>query len=388
MTTGLLVDPAQRPAKSSVTAPECHDGRIVTSPDGNRATPAASASLSASTTTRRRALAVVEPGSTTGIGSLPHRNAQHAAEFSLDAYDIPAIPSLPRRSPAEASIAQALVGVAGVTLGQYGTVAVDPTRLDPAADVRTDLRDDRFAGFRAFLELAAERGHASPVKWQFVGPISVGVALRRAGAAPDVAFDVALRVVSGHVRALTAAVSAALPDAAQLVVLDEPLAEALMSRDFPIAPDEAIDLLSAAMAVLEPVATVGVHACGDADIVTLLESGPEVLSLPARRSLAPLAGYLDRFLRNGGWIAWGAIATEGPIGVTSTRSWHQLSSVWCELVQRGCDPEMLRAQSLLTPECGLGTHSPAVAERVCHSLRDVSRSLRSESAAAKFVLGA
>ena len=29
-------------------------------------------------------------------------------------------------------IAQALVGVMGVTLGQYGTVAVDPSRLDPA----------------------------------------------------------------------------------------------------------------------------------------------------------------------------------------------------------------------------------------------------------------
>ena len=74
--------------------------------------------------------------------------------------------------------------------------------------------------------------------------------------------------------------------------------------------------------------------------------------------------------------------------MTSTRSWHQLSKVWCELVQRGCDAELLRQQCLLTPECGLGTHSVAVAERLCHSLRDVSRSVRSESAAAKFVLGA
>jgi hypothetical protein len=49
---------------------------------------------------------------------------------------------------------------------------------------------------------------------------------------------------------------------------------------------------------------------------------------------------------------------------------------------------LLRTQSLLTPECGLGTHSVGVAERLCHSLQDVSRSLRSESAAAKFVLGA
>ena len=335
-----------------------------------------------------RALDVIEPGSTTGVGSLPHRNAGHAVAFALEAYDVPAIPSLPRRSPAESSIAQALVGAAGVTLGHYGTVAVDVERLDPGAGVDTDLRRDHFVGFRTFLDVAAERGYEGPVKWQFVGPISVGVALRRAGATSEVAFAVSVQAVSGHLRALASAVSEALPRSPQLVVLDEPFVDGLMGRDFPIAPDQAIDLLSQAMAVLEPQATIGVHCCGDADVATLLESGPSVLSLPVSMSLVPLAGYLDRFLRNGGWVAWGAVATEGPIGVTSGRSWHQLSTLWCELVQRGCDPSQLLAQSLLTPECGLGSHSVDVAERLCRSLRDVSRSLRSETAAAKFVLGA
>ncbi len=346
-----------------------------------------STTTDASTVTPR-ALDVIVSGSTTGIGSLPHRNASQAVEFAFAAYDVPAIPSLPRRSPAESSIAQALVGAAGVTLGQYGTVAVDVEGLDAEAPVDTDLRRDNFVGFRTFLDVARARHYAGPVKWQFVGPISLGVALRRAGAAPDVAFAVAAKTVGSHLGALSATVSAALPDAPQLVVLDEPFIDGLMSRDFPIAPDEAVDLLSSAMAVLEPRVTVGVHCCGDADVATLLESGPSVLSLPVSMSLVPLAGYLDRFLRNGGWIAWGAVATEGPIGVTSARSWHHMSKVWCELVQRGCDPNLLRDQSLVSPECGLGTHSVAVAERLCHSLRDVSRSLRSESAAAKFVLGA
>lgn len=335
-----------------------------------------------------RALEVIEPGSTTGIGSLPHRTASQAVEFAFDAYDVPAIPSLPKRSPAESFIAQALVGTAGVTLGQYGTVAVDVDRLDPAAAVDTDLSRDNFVGFRTFLDAAAGRGYEGPVKWQFVGPISVGVALRRAGASPEVAFAMSIKVVTSHLRALSVAVTEALPRSPQLVVLDEPFADGLMSRDFPIAPDHAIDLLSESMSVLEPQATVGVHCCSDADVATLLESGPSVLSLPASMSLVPLAGYVDRFLRNGGWIAWGAVATEGPVGVTSRRSWHQLSKVWCELVQRGCDPELLRNQCLLTPECGLGAHSVTVADRLCRTLRDVSRSLRSESAAAKFVLGA
>jgi hypothetical protein len=350
--------------------------------------PPTGAADSAASSSGSGALSSVDSGATTGIGSLPHRNVHQAVEFAFEAFDLPVIPSLPRRSPAESIIAQALVGVAGVTLGQYGTVAVDVDRLDPGAAVDTDLSRENFTGLRVFLEAGAKRGYAGPVKWQFVGPISVGVALRRAGAAPGVAFSVGLRAVRSHLQAISAAIAADLPDAPQLLVLDEPFADDLMSRDFPIAPDEGIDLLSAAMATLEPRVTVGVHCCGDVDVATLLEAGPRVMSLPVSESLVPLAGYLDRFLRNGGWIAWGAVATEGPIGVGSSKAWKRLASLWCELVQRGCDPELLRSQCLLTPACGLASHTPAVAERVAEELREVSRSLRSESAAAKFVLGA
>ena len=109
-----------------------------------------------------------------------------------------------------------------------------------------------------------------------------------------------------------------------------------------ISPDEAIDLLSSAMAAIEPVASVGVHCCADIDVALLLDAGPHVVSLPVSTSVVPLAGYLDRFLARGGWIAWGAVATEGPIGVTANRSWHQLASVWTQLIHRGCDPERLQ----------------------------------------------
>ena len=102
-------------------------------------------------------------GATVGVASLPHRNARQAAEFVLASYDVPTMPSLPRRSPAESPIAQALIGVCGVTLGQYGTVAIDVGRLDPTAPVCTDLQRDHFTGFRTFLAVAAERGHAEPV---------------------------------------------------------------------------------------------------------------------------------------------------------------------------------------------------------------------------------
>lgn len=328
-------------------------------------------------TGRRPAFLDVAPeAATIGVGSLPHRDVEAGAEFSFDAFDILTLPSLPRRCPAEAPIAQALVGAPGVTLGQYGTVAIDVSRLDPAAEVRTDFGSDRFAGFRSCLDLAVRRGHTGPVKWQFVGPISVGVALRRGGAPADVAFSMASRVVQSHLRSLGAQISGALPGASQLVVIDEPFLDDVMAHDFPIAPDEAIDLLSSAMASVETSATVGVHVCGDIDVATLMASGPKLLSVPARASLVPYAGYLARFLDSGGAIAWGAVPTEGPIGGAAGRTAGRLEALWGELIERGCDPMRIRRQSLISPQCGLGGHSTSVAERVCATARAVSRAVR------------
>lgn len=320
-------------------------------------------------------LDIVPAAATIGVGSLPHRDVEAAAEFSFEAFDVLTLPSLPRRCPAEAPIAQALVGAPGVTLGQYGTVAIDVSRLDPAAEVFTDFESDRFAGFRSCLELAVEREYRGPVKWQFVGPISVGVALRRGGAPPDVAFSLASRVVQSHLRALAARISDALPHASQLVVIDEPFLDDVMAHDFPIAPDEAVDLLSSAMASIETSATVGVHVCGDIDVAALTASGPKVLSLPARTSLVAYAGYLARFLDRGGVVAWGAVPTEGPIGATANRTAARLEALWDQLAERGCDPARLRRQSLISPQCGLGGHSTSVAERVCETARAVSRSV-------------
>jgi hypothetical protein len=353
-----------------------HDGDVATDTGSTRSEDGPS-----------RLIDVVLPGSTFGIGSLPHLSAGQAAQFAFDAFDIPTVPSLPRRSPSELEVAQTLIGVQGVSLGQYGAVAVDCDRLDPDAQVSTDLGGAQFIGLRAFLAEARAREYTGPVKWQLLGPISAGIALLRVGASPDVAFGVALQAVRSHAKAVESAIAAALPESPQLAVFDEPMADGVMSTDFPIAPDHAIDLLSGAMAILEPHATVGVHSCAGADIAALIAAGPHVLSVPIGSDAVAHAGYIDRFLATDGWIAWGAVATGGPIG-GSSRAWQRMSKVFCELVQAGCDRERLSGQCFVTPECGLGSHGTSVAQRVVDELNQTSLSLVSEASTARFVLGA
>ncbi len=328
-------------------------------------------------------------GATAGVGSLPHLDADAAAAFAIGEFDIATIASLPKRSPEETMLGQAVVGVRGVYLDADGGLVVDPSLVKPNATVATDFDRDAFSGMRAFLDLATKvRLDGAAVKWQFVGPVTLGVALHRAGLDRESAFDLALAAVRDRLAALSSEVTAALPNSRQMVVLDEPWFAELMQPGFPIPPDEAIDRISSAMAALPGDTLTGVHCCAPCDVATLLASGPNVVSLPVSPELVDWVGYITRFLQDGGIIAWGVTPTEGPVPSTSERQWRALSDVWCSLVQLGCDPVLLRRQSIVTPQCGLTNHSASVARRIARLTAEVGKRVQDQSSATRFALGA
>lgn len=327
-------------------------------------------------------------GLATGIGSLPHRDADVAARFALSSLELPTIPTLPKRSPAEGAVAQAIVGLNGVSIGHYGSIAVEARLLDPAAPVHTDMSLDSFGGFRAFLDHAVAVGYTGPVKWQFVGPVTLGAALVRAGAPHDLAFDVAANAVRSHLIHLHRLIETALPGSEQVVFVDEPELEGMLEADFVLAPDVAIDHVSMAMSSLEGRVTVGVHSCGAVDIPSVLATGPQVLAVPLSAGVLDAAGYLAKFMDGGGVIAWGAVPTEGPLTASVERPWRALNDVWCGLVERGVDPSQLRTQSLVTPECGLSAHSTMIAERIHRLTVELGERVRDHAVATRFNFGA
>ncbi len=328
-------------------------------------------------------------GATAGVGSLPHLDVAAAAAFSMGEFDVATIPSLPHRSSEELMLAQALAGVKGVQLDVDGGLVVDAAAVKPHASNATDIEREAFAGFRAFIDLAAKvHLDGAAVKWQFVGPVTLGVALHRAGLDRESAFDLAVSVVRDRLAALSEVVTEALPTSRQMVVLDEPWFAELMHPGFPIPPDEAIDRMSSAMAALPATTMTGVHCCAPCDVATLLASGPNVISVPVAPDLVDWVGYLTRFLADGGVIAWGVTPTDGPVPSTSERQWRALSDLWCALVQLGCDPVLLRRQSIVTPQCGLSRHSVSVARRIARLTAEVGKRVQDQSAATRFALGA
>lgn len=311
-------------------------------------------------------------GAVTGVGSLPHVDTAAAIDFVLEtAPDLPYVPQLLNAEPADHMIVQGLLGVRGVEYVVGHGLVVDPTMLHPLAKVVPTLDHAAYHAFHAFAERA--RDHDGPIKWQFAGPLTLGMALMRHGVPARTAFDVSVRAVRVTTRAIYRLLAQTFPNSVQVVVLDEPSASAVLCPGFPVAPDAAIDLVSGALAALELSAVVGLHCCAEADSAALLSAGPSILSVPIHERVLPGAASVSRFLDYGGIIAWGVIPTDRPVGSGADRYWRDLSQLWDGLVDSGCDAAALRSQSLVTPACGLAGHTVEQAAHVFELCRDVGR---------------
>jgi hypothetical protein len=327
--------------------------------------------------------AFLRPGGVTSIGSLPHRDADAASEFVLKhSPALPAAPQLPRRSPLEGMVAQAARGIPGVTVDPDGTLAVDVDVLDPSAPTTPMFDGAGHGGLLAFLSHVA--GRTEPVKIQMTGPVTLGCALLEAGADVGVAFEVAAAAVRAQGQALLDLVRQRLPDAPLIAFLDEP-----SLVDVPLDADATIDLLSTGLAALEGVAVTGVHCCGPTDLRLVAAAGPDIISVPAEDDIVlPAANVLTSHLERGGWVAWGAIPTSKPLGTDVDRLWRKLTLLWCDLVNAGADPVLLRAQALVTPACGLAGHGVSQAARALRMTRTLSDRVADQAVATRLTVGA
>jgi methionine synthase II (cobalamin-independent) len=319
-------------------------------------------------------------GLATGIGSLPHEDPDEAAEFALDRQPrLPAAPSLPRRSPVEGMIPQAAWGVAGVVVLPDGSLMVDESVIDPDLPLTDSALDaEPFVGLRAFLDAAA--GRVAPFKIQLTGPVTLGLALHAMGASPERAFAVAAKSV--------AAARRAAPGATTVVFLDEPGLTAALEPGFPWPVDDTLDLVSSALASIEGHAIAGLHCCGRADWQAVLQAGPQILSLPVDAGARDHAGAFAGFLERGGWIAWGAVPTDRPLGESAEILWRRLMGEWDVLMDGGCDPLLLLQQGMVTPACGLAGLDPLQADRVLELAGHLAHRIEAEALNAGLNVGA
>lgn len=327
-------------------------------------------------------------GLATGIGSLPHEDPHEAAAFALARQPrLPAAPSLPRRSPVEGLIPQAAWGIAGVVVLPDGSLLVDESTIDPDLPLtESGLDAEPFVGLRTFLDAAA--GRVAPFKLQLTGPVTLGLALHAVGVPGPRAFAVAARAVEARARDMVTAARRAAPGATTVVFLDEPGLTAALEPGFPSPLDDTLDLVSSALASIEGHAIAGLHCCGRADWQAILQAGPQILSLPVGAGVGDHAGAIAGFLERGGWIAWGAVPTDRPLGESADMLWRRLMAEWDAVIDGGGDPLVLLQQAMVTPACGLVGLDPRQADRVLDLSGHLARRIEAEAVAAGLHVGA
>jgi hypothetical protein len=271
-----------------------------------------------------------------------------------------------------------------VTVEDDGSISAHGQSAEPPVATFDDVAH---AGLLAFLDAAARNGESTPrVKVQIAGPLTLGLALKRCGIQSGHAFRRAGEAARAWAVAVEELVDARLPGSALVLFFDEPALVAWRRYDGPIEHEAAVDVLSGALAA--PACPTGVHVCGPGDLRLALEAGPQVLGVEVSDALVDDADVLARHLDADGWIAWGAVPTDRPVGESSEPLWRALVHVWCELTRRGCDPVRLRTQSVVTPACGLAGHGPSQAERALRLSRELADRVHDQAIAARLALGA
>jgi methionine synthase II (cobalamin-independent) len=315
---------------------------------------------------------------TTGIGSWPGTDMPDAIKIAFaECPDFPYLPELPARGSYAEMIGRSTAFLAGL--------AVD---LQPAGWRLTDAsgRDHRLAisTLRADLDLLEEhaQGYQGTIKLSVAGPWTMAANLERPrgdrlladrGARRDLNQSLAEGIAQ-----LVAELSRRLPDVEFAIQLDEPLLPAVLagriatasglSRHGAIEVSEASSGISYTVHRLAPT-PVAVHCCATGPPIELLSSsGVTGVLVDVDKLSGADWDVVGPSLEAGLWLGLGALPTDGALGP------DQLARrVLLRLRDLNLEPELLAAQTVLTPACGLASATRDAAVRALRTLRTAAQ---------------
>ena len=342
--------------------------------------------------TSRRALSLLPPCATTGIGSLPHTQLELALQAALQ-LDVPFLPQLPAGNPSELMIPAALDGVPGLAFDGEGMCTIDLPRwereragLEAALDQAFESRvfgpfEPSPQACRAFRPFIWEVEHRKLpfAKVQIAGPFTVRWLARTSEGGPAALVPALeqqiFRLVMAKALALARAVRAV--GATPIVFLDEPGLYAL-ERTNPQHLVMLQELKLLALALQQEGALVGVHCCSNTDWPLLLDLGLDLLSTDVRLSLDALVADrkgFARYLASGATLSLGIVPTDLASSYEVRELVESVEATLRATLPRTMRFEEVAAHVLLSPACGLAMRTVIDAERIFEELRQAQRLL-------------
>jgi len=298
----------------------------------------------------------------TGIGSLPHTDADAAARFVAATSDIPYLPQLPLRHVQESMLLQWGNGVLGAGARETGL----------AVGMPPGERHEAFIGAAAMLRTIT----GDTVKTQVTGPVTLAAALRAGGVTGPHLIESVTEQLEPRIDEHLAWIRSESDVASIILVIDEPALAVLGSTDE--LPGEAAKALIDIIDVFD--VDIGLHCCDDTDWGGIAELGFDWLSWDVASLSGGFYRGLDRIaaaLGAGGRVMWGIVpTTTAPLPTTNVLL-DRYGTAVANLVVAGAPFGALMAEAMFTPACGMAGLSVSDAEAVADALRWVVEEVES-----------
>ncbi len=172
--------------------------------------------------------------------------------------------------------------------------------------------------------------------------------------------------------------------------IDEPILSAFGSSTYVSVTRE--DVIAKLGELVEAIhaegALAGVHCCGNTEWPILIEAGVDIVNFDAFDYGETIALYPEAVkghIERGGVLAWGIVPTNS--AKIQAQTPDSLAAKFAALTGNlakatGLNRGLILRQAMITPSCGTGSMPVADAERVFAVLKDTSKILRGQVAAA------
>ena len=337
-------------------------------------------------------------GLATGIGSLPHKDAEEALGLIFKYLpDIPFWPQLPRRDIREGMVAQFTEGLPCIKLtdkGVYFNADNREEELEKFYEKIIGKKIEDFAitpdfakGLYAFKQRLSRSNLnlIKEIKCHVVGPFTFAASFK----------DEDGKALLHNSRMMQAITEGLIMKAlwqirfleefgkSIIVFIDEPYLGCFGSAYTPLNREDTVRVLTEFTKRIKDAGKIrtGIHCCGNTDwsIFTDIDT-LDIINFDAFSYLDKLLLYADdlkRFFNNDRIFCWGIVPTqEFDDKITAEGLVKKINDGIDILVKKGVDKDKLSENLLLSPACGLGTLDIERSEKILELLSEVSLSIR------------
>ncbi len=332
-------------------------------------------------------------GLATGIGSLPHQDADSALDLIFQYLpNIPFWPQLPRRDGREGMIAQFSENLPCLEFKPEG-LNFQPGDKDKKLEVFYEhiiaqdydyfkISPDFSSGLHRFYQRLEEADlkDISYIKCQVTGPFTFAASLNNENNVPLLHDSIFMQVVlKGLAMKALWQINLFRKFGKKIILFfDEPYLGCFGSAYTSINREDVIrGLTEISDGVKSKDVLLGVHCCGNTDWSIFTDTpNIDIISFDAFDFLDKIMLYTDSlkgFMARGGILCWGIVPTQGlSPQETAQILADKIKQGIASLAKKGLNKGLLVNNLLVSPACGLGTLSREESEKIFRVLSETS----------------